>query len=158
MKRKGSVNTRFPLARIKKIIQKNEEIGKIAHSVPFLVAKGLEHFLEQILKKVQTEFPDQNEKLAPSHLKHIIKKEPNYEFLTDLFREVPDLEDLRGKKTKVGKRKMISMMSENYPEDQAIMESQPTKKLKADTKSFKNKEEQNNNVFFDIDEDEEICL
>jgi hypothetical protein len=35
MRRKGSINTRFPLARIKKIIQKNEEIGKIAHSVPF---------------------------------------------------------------------------------------------------------------------------
>ena len=95
MRRKSSINTRFPLARIKKIIQKNEEIGKIAHSVPFLIAKGLEHFLENILNDVKTEFPGPNEKLSPSHLKEVIKKNSNCEFLAEIFKEVEDLDDLK---------------------------------------------------------------
>jgi len=32
-------NFRFPLAKVKKIIQKNEEIGKIDRSIPFIVCK-----------------------------------------------------------------------------------------------------------------------
>jgi len=33
-------NFRFPLAKVRKIIQKNDEIGKIDSSIPFIVCKS----------------------------------------------------------------------------------------------------------------------
>lgn len=35
--KKKSIHTKFPLAKIKKIIQENEEIGKLKHSTPFVI-------------------------------------------------------------------------------------------------------------------------
>ena len=40
----------FPLARIKKVMQLDEEIGKVAQAAPVLVSKALELFLEKFLK------------------------------------------------------------------------------------------------------------
>ena len=39
--KKRSRNIKFPLAKIKKIIQKNEEIGKIDGAIPFIICKAL---------------------------------------------------------------------------------------------------------------------
>ena len=47
MKRKNSQT--FPYARIKKIIQKNEEIGKVSSTIPFLISKSLEMFLTDLI-------------------------------------------------------------------------------------------------------------
>ncbi|PSR86734.1 Dr1-associated corepressor like [Actinidia chinensis var. chinensis] len=42
------LDTRFPAARIKKIMQADEEVGKIAMAVPLLVSKALELFLQDL--------------------------------------------------------------------------------------------------------------
>ena len=147
MRRKGSINTRFPLARIKKIIQKNEEIGKIAHSVPFLIAKGLEHFLEDILMKVKEDFPMTNEKLGPSHLKEVVKKHPSCEFLAEIFKEVEDLDDLKCKKNKVSKRKRSDKVIDDCEEVDGLGEK-PQKKLKIDESGKNLTEEERNSMFY----------
>ncbi|OTF72943.1 hypothetical protein BLA29_007566, partial [Euroglyphus maynei] len=47
--KKKRFNARFPPARIKKIMQKDEEVGKVAQAVPVIIAKALESFAEQLL-------------------------------------------------------------------------------------------------------------
>lgn len=42
------LDTRFPAARIKKIMQADEDVGKIAMAVPVLVSKALELFLQDL--------------------------------------------------------------------------------------------------------------
>jgi len=45
---KKKLDTRFPASRIKKIMQADEDIGKIAQAVPLLVSKSLELFLQDL--------------------------------------------------------------------------------------------------------------
>ena len=66
--KKKSKNIKFPLAKVKKIIQKNELVGKIDRTIPFLISKSLEYFLNQMFEEMKTKFPDRSEKLTPSHL------------------------------------------------------------------------------------------
>lgn len=42
------LDTRFPAPRIKKIMQADEDVGKIALAVPVLVSKALELFLQDL--------------------------------------------------------------------------------------------------------------
>ncbi|XP_024040765.1 dr1-associated corepressor-like isoform X2 [Citrus clementina] len=42
------LDTRFPAARIKKIMQADEDVGKIALAVPVLVSKALELFFQDL--------------------------------------------------------------------------------------------------------------
>nr|KAF6437468.1 DR1 associated protein 1 [Molossus molossus] len=49
--KKKKYNARFPPARIKKIMQTDEEIGKVAAAVPVIISRALELFLESLLKK-----------------------------------------------------------------------------------------------------------
>lgn len=65
--KKKSIHTKFPLAKIKKIIQENEEIGKLKHSTPFVVSLCLETFVMKLIRDVENEFGDK-EKWTPSHL------------------------------------------------------------------------------------------
>ncbi|CAH8455136.1 unnamed protein product [Heterobilharzia americana] len=43
--------SRFPTTRIKKIMQLDEEIGKLTATVPPIVSRSLELFLEQLLNQ-----------------------------------------------------------------------------------------------------------
>lgn len=44
--------TRFPLSRIKKIIQYNEDVGKTAVTVPVVLSRAIELLFEEILEKI----------------------------------------------------------------------------------------------------------
>ena len=65
--KKKSIHTKFPLAKIKKIIQENEEIGKLKHSTPFVISLCLEKFIAKIVKDVEVTYGEK-EKWTPSHL------------------------------------------------------------------------------------------
>jgi len=83
--KKKKYNSRFPPARIKKIMQVDEEIGKVAQSVPVIISKCVEMFLTEILKnagKVTTERKAKTMTIA--HLKELVMKEESYDFLRDL--------------------------------------------------------------------------
>ena len=41
----------FPVTKVKKIIQENQEIGKLSNLVPPLVEKSLQFFLNDLIKK-----------------------------------------------------------------------------------------------------------
>nr|VZI18492.1 unnamed protein product [Spirometra erinaceieuropaei] len=51
MPTKRKFSSRFPTARIKKIMQLDDEIGKLAATVPPVVSRALELFIEQLTSK-----------------------------------------------------------------------------------------------------------
>ncbi|ORD94900.1 transcriptional repressor, partial [Enterospora canceri] len=46
--------TRFPLSRIKKIIQEDEDVGKTSSTVPVALSKVCEVFIEEVATRVKT--------------------------------------------------------------------------------------------------------
>ncbi|WAR57861.1 hypothetical protein PtB15_5B91 [Puccinia triticina] len=49
MKKKGG-SSRFPVARIKKIMQADEDVGKVAQATPLLVSKAVEMFMQSLVE------------------------------------------------------------------------------------------------------------
>ena len=78
----GQWKSRFPVARIKKIMQADEDVGKVAQVTPVavcmppideiladLVAKALELFMDRIIKAVSDETRARGaRRVTPSHL------------------------------------------------------------------------------------------
>ncbi|XP_012580697.1 PREDICTED: dr1-associated corepressor isoform X1 [Condylura cristata] len=91
--KKKKYNARFPPARIKKIMQTDEEIGKVAAAVPVIISRALELFLESLLKKACQVTQSRNAKtMTTSHLKQCIELEQQFDFLKDLVASVPDMQ------------------------------------------------------------------
>ncbi|XP_061461701.1 dr1-associated corepressor isoform X7 [Rhineura floridana] len=91
--KKKKYNARFPPARIKKIMQTDEEIGKVAAAVPVIISRALELFLESLLKKACHVTQTRNAKtMTTSHLKQCIELEQQFDFLKDLVASVPDMQ------------------------------------------------------------------
>ena len=56
-------------ARIKKIMQSDEEVGKVAAAVPVIISRALELFVENMLKKANEVTSRRGARtLTPSHL------------------------------------------------------------------------------------------
>ncbi|XP_062821389.1 dr1-associated corepressor isoform X2 [Anolis carolinensis] len=91
--KKKKYNARFPPARIKKIMQTDEEIGKVAAAVPVIISRALELFLESLLKNACHVTQSRNAKtMTTSHLKQCIELEQQFDFLKDLVASVPDMQ------------------------------------------------------------------
>ncbi|XP_030073966.1 dr1-associated corepressor isoform X2 [Microcaecilia unicolor] len=91
--KKKKYNARFPPARIKKIMQTDEEIGKVAAAVPVIISRALELFLEALLKTACQVTQSRNAKtMTTSHLKQCIELEQQFDFLKDLVASVPDMQ------------------------------------------------------------------
>ncbi|XP_054609399.1 dr1-associated corepressor isoform X2 [Dunckerocampus dactyliophorus] len=91
--KKKKYNARFPPARIKKIMQTDEEIGKVAAAVPVIISRALELFLESLLTKACHVTQSKNAKtMTTSHLKQCIELEQQFDFLKDLVAAVPDMQ------------------------------------------------------------------
>lgn len=91
--KKKKYNARFPPARIKKIMQTNDEIGKVAAAVPVLISKCVEMFLVSILEHTGEVTKERKAKtMSTSHLKECINKENMFDFLKDVVATVPDMQ------------------------------------------------------------------
>jgi histone H3/H4 len=92
MPSKKKYNARFAPARIKKIMQSDEEVGKVSAAVPVIISKALEMFLESFLENADKLTKERCAKtLTPQHLKQIIQTDTKYDFLKDLVSGIPDL-------------------------------------------------------------------
>lgn len=90
--RKKKYNARFPVSRIKKIMQSDEEIGKVAQAVPIVISRTLELFVESLLEQTVRITISRNAKtLTPSHMKQCIMTEKRFDFLSDMVKNVPDI-------------------------------------------------------------------
>ncbi|XP_046459142.1 uncharacterized protein LOC124205699 [Daphnia pulex] len=91
--KKKKYNARFPPARIKKIMQTDEEVGKVAAPVPVIISRALELFVESLLTKAVQITSARNAKtLSPAHLKQCILAESRFDFLKDLVLTIPDVQ------------------------------------------------------------------
>ncbi|KAK7904695.1 hypothetical protein WMY93_017302 [Mugilogobius chulae] len=83
-KRRYSV--RFPPGRVKKIMQKDAEVGRIAMAVPVLISRALEMFLKALLTKT---FLITQSKLSTvvsvAHMRQCIESERLFHFLLELL-------------------------------------------------------------------------
>ncbi|CAN0843558.1 Dr1-associated corepressor [Linum grandiflorum] len=85
------LDTRFPAARIKKIMQADEDVGKIALAVPVLVSKALELFLQDLCDRTYEVTLQRGAKTMSSlHLKHCVQSYNVFDFLREIVSKVPD--------------------------------------------------------------------
>ncbi|KAI4340484.1 hypothetical protein MLD38_025313 [Melastoma candidum] len=89
---KKKLDTRFPAARIKKIMQADEDVGKIAMAVPVLVSKALELFLQELCNRMHEITLRKGAKTVNSlHLKQCVQTFNVFDFLKEIVGKVPDL-------------------------------------------------------------------
>ncbi|GAA5997001.1 hypothetical protein JCM5350_001475 [Sporobolomyces pararoseus] len=88
---KKSNAARFPLARIKKMIQADEEVGKVAQATPIVVSKALELFLASLVEaSVKDAESRGSQKLTAYGLKRAINATSTLDFCADIVEGVPD--------------------------------------------------------------------
>ncbi|KAF8127852.1 histone-fold-containing protein [Boletus edulis] len=108
--------TKFPVARIKKIMQKDEEVGKVAQATPVVISKALELFLAMIVEEASKVTLERgSKKIEGYHLKHAVETTEMLDFLKEIVESVPDpsaggtidleAEAAEGSKRKRGKTK-----------------------------------------------------
>ncbi|KAL7113614.1 hypothetical protein ACP275_04G071300 [Erythranthe tilingii] len=86
------LDTRFPAARIKRIMQADEEVGKIAMAVPLLMSKALELFLQDLCGQTYEVTLERGAKTLNSlHLKQCVRRCGAFDFLKHVVSKVPDL-------------------------------------------------------------------
>ncbi|KAG0379771.1 hypothetical protein BGX24_011793 [Mortierella sp. AD032] len=83
--------TKFPVARIKKIMQMDEDVGKVAQATPILISKALELFMQSLIDEACIETRAKNAKrLTAAHLKKTILEKDQFDFLRDIVENVAD--------------------------------------------------------------------
>jgi Dr1-associated corepressor len=83
------VKTKFPTARIKRIMQADEEVGKVAQQTPIAVGKALELFMVQLVTKSADIAKDKGSKrVTASMLKHVVETDEQWDFLRDIVSKV----------------------------------------------------------------------
>ncbi|CAG8602755.1 8477_t:CDS:2 [Acaulospora morrowiae] len=83
--------TKFPVARIKKIMQMDEDVGKVAQATPVLISKALELFMQSLIDHACVETRARSAKrMSVSHLKKTIMTTEQFDFLKDVVANIPD--------------------------------------------------------------------
>lgn len=89
--KKKKYNSRFPPARIKKIMQTDEDVGKVAAAVPVIISRALELFIESLIMKASHTTQIRHAKtLTTAHIKQTIEAEKKFDFLRDLVVNIAD--------------------------------------------------------------------
>ncbi|CDF38148.1 unnamed protein product [Chondrus crispus] len=95
-RRKGT--SAFPVARIKKMMQSDEEVGKIATVTPVLVAKALECMMEDVLREAADVARERHTRtVTPLHLKTCVARNDAFDFLRPIVRHVSGDEGKRAR-------------------------------------------------------------
>ncbi|KAH8673913.1 hypothetical protein BX600DRAFT_509137 [Xylariales sp. PMI_506] len=88
------VKTKFPTARIKRIMQADEEVGKVAQQTPIAVGKALELFMVQIVSKSADVAKEKNSKrISAQMLKQAVESNQQWDFLQDIVSKVSEKEE-----------------------------------------------------------------
>lgn len=105
------VRTKFPTARIKRIMQADEEVGKVAQQTPIAVGKALELFMVQLVRKSADVAKEKGSKrVTAAMLKQVVETDDQWDFLREIVSRVEH--DKEGK----AKPKAESESEEEPPE------------------------------------------
>jgi len=76
--------------RIKKVMQADEEIGRMVASVPVAIGRAMEHFAEKLLETAAHATACSTSKtLSPQHIKMAMERTSHFQFLAPLLGEIP---------------------------------------------------------------------
>jgi Dr1-associated corepressor len=90
MGKRNKGSSAFPVARIKKMMQSDEEVGKIATSTPILVGKALECMLEDVLSAAAAVAHAKRSKtVSPAHLREAVEAADKFDFLRATLAKAP---------------------------------------------------------------------
>ncbi|KAK9442617.1 Histone-fold domain containing protein [Metarhizium brunneum] len=93
------VRTKFPTARIKRIMQADEEVGKVAQQTPIAVGKALELFMIQLVTKGAEVAKDKGSKrVTAPMLKQVVETDDQWDFLREIVGRVEN--EKEGSKSK----------------------------------------------------------
>ncbi|XP_029316882.1 dr1-associated corepressor [Cottoperca gobio] len=85
---KRKYNVRFPPSRIKKIMQKDAEVGRVAMAVPVIISRALEMFLKSLLSKICLITQSKHSAVVSvAHMKQCIESEKLFHFLKDVVEQ-----------------------------------------------------------------------
>ncbi|RMD42588.1 hypothetical protein DV735_g2539, partial [Chaetothyriales sp. CBS 134920] len=124
------VKTKFAVARIKRIMQADEDIGKVAQATPTAMAKALELFMVTLITKAAAEarrptngsgVGSGGKRITAQHLKSALMADPQFDFLSEQCASVPD--ESAGGGGKKGRAKSEAKSEDSMEEDTA-----PTRK------------------------------
>lgn len=121
---KKKLDTRFPASRIKKIMQADEDIGKIAQAVPLLVSKSLELFLQDLCDRTYEITLQRGAKtVSASHLKQCVHRYNVFDFLREIVNKVPDMggsDAATGEERNGGRRRKAQEGDENDSDEDDV--------------------------------------
>ncbi|CDS14171.1 hypothetical protein LRAMOSA06341 [Lichtheimia ramosa] len=121
---KKKYKTKFPVARIKKIMQLDEDVGKVAQATPVLISKALELFMQSLIDQACQETRQRNAKrLSAAHLKKTIETVEQFDFLKDMVASIPDPTDAMEEDPKPTRRR--SAKSAKQQQEAAVDTTQP---------------------------------
>ncbi|GMM51828.1 negative cofactor 2 transcription regulator complex subunit [Starmerella bacillaris] len=104
-----NIKTQFPVARIKRLMQSDEDVGKVAQATPVVVAKALELFMIQLVDATCEKAKQKNAKrVSLSHLYNAVWEEEKFDFLRDVmqnYEEQLNAEPKRGRGPKKSQEK-----------------------------------------------------
>lgn len=94
------LKTSFPVARIKRIMQADEDIGKVAQVTPHVVSRALELFMIKLISAsaAQAQGPvaaaggggKGPKRIQAQHLKKAVASDETFDFLQEIIAKVPD--------------------------------------------------------------------
>ncbi|RLV96328.1 DNA polymerase epsilon subunit C [Spathaspora sp. JA1] len=89
------IKTHFPAARIKKIMQSDEDIGKVAQATPVIIGRALEIFMANLVEVSILEAKKQGVKrISASHVRSAIQNTEQFDFLVEAVEKYPPLKKL----------------------------------------------------------------
>lgn len=88
------IKTHFPAARIKKIMQSDDEIGKVAQATPIIVGRALEIFMANLVEASIVEAKRQGVKrISASHIRSAVENSEQFDFLVEAVGKYPPLKN-----------------------------------------------------------------
>jgi hypothetical protein len=85
------IRTKFPVARIKRIMQADEEVGKVAQVTPVAVNKALELFMTAlVLGAAERAREKGGKRITAAHLKSVVEADDQFDFLGEIVGRVQD--------------------------------------------------------------------
>jgi histone H3/H4 len=98
------IKTKFPVARIKRIMQADEEVGKVAQVTPVAVSKALELFMIALVSGAAEKAREKGGKrVTAQHLKMVVEGDEQFDFLSEIVAKVAEGQEGAGSKRKVEK-------------------------------------------------------
>ncbi|KAJ6444728.1 histone-fold domain-containing protein [Purpureocillium lavendulum] len=121
------VRTKFPTARIKRIMQADEEVGKVAQQTPIAVGKALELFMIQLVTKSADVAKEKGSKrVTAPMLKQVVETDDQWDFLREIVSRVEN--EKEGSKSKA---KAESESDEEFSEPKKRSRAGGARKKKA---------------------------